>query len=151
MRLDWSLLLLLHVLLYCMACETAVEFIAGVRNIHEYLISVVYLFRSCMQYYRMARRKALETTHPNFFQSRRRSSSGSTPTSPVSTSLPSYYDTVQFQECVLWWYPLLCSWVHAVFGRLICFWYYASIHCCLEEVLNVACAYLKCMYIILLF
>lgn len=34
------------------------------------------------QYYRMARRKALETTHPTFFQSRRRSSSGSTPTSP---------------------------------------------------------------------
>ena len=56
-------------------------------------------FHTFLQYYRMARRKALETTHPTFFQSRRRSSSGSTPTSPVSTSKSGTslrsYDTVQ--------------------------------------------------------
>ena len=40
------------------------------------------------QYYRMARRKALEATHPQFFQARKRSGSGSnTPTSPVGGHL----------------------------------------------------------------
>ena len=63
------------------------------------LIHQLECFSLCLQYYRNARRKALEATHPQFFQTKRKPS---LPTSPVSLQrlAASSQCSVLFSVCV---------------------------------------------------